>query len=102
MAFDTPHLAWPIRRAADGSFAAVEQDSREDMGQRVALAVQIRQGSLLYNPQLGRPALPKQTSPVGVLEQTIRQWVPDADDELVDEGVDHFMRTITVRPATDG
>lgn len=86
---EIPHIAFPLRQAADGTLAAVEQDSLDDVRQCVHV--------LLRTPLGARPLAPD----TGVEDPTFSQGVDP--DELATRlaGEDNEPRaelTITARP----
>lgn len=97
-----PHFRWPLSLGADGTFATVEQDTLDDVGQCVAVLVLTRRGERVELPEYGIPA---PLFDVGRIDQSIapaiERWERRANvetDEAIDE-LDELVRNLQVRTA---
>lgn len=88
----TVHLAFPIRLAAGGGLATVEQDSQEDIRQSVELLLRTRPGERRCVPGYGLP------DPVfgGLTEaevlDVIEEWEDRADVDEID--IDNLAQSL--------
>jgi phage baseplate assembly protein W len=81
-----PHLAWPLRLTADGTFLTVEQDSLDDVRQCVAV--------LLNTPRGVRPLAPD----VGIEDPTFAGADPDGLQQTLEEQEPRATLTVTAGP----
>lgn len=83
--YEAPHLQWPLRLEPDGSLAAVEQDTLEDVEQCVHVLLRTERGS--------RPLAPA----VGVEDPTFDNVIdPGRLSALLEEQEDRARVTVTV------
>lgn len=78
MAIERPHLAWPLRRAADGSLAAVEQDTIDDVRRCVRVLLRTPLGARPLSPATG---VPDPTFSAGLDAAELEQTLTSEDNE---------------------
>lgn len=76
---DVPHLAWPLRLSGS-SFAAVEQDSIDEVEQNVAVICDTHVGTYIDLPDLGIPDPTFTQAPIDVqaIEDALAEHEPRA------------------------
>lgn len=65
---DRPHIAWPVRLAANGQILCVEQDSDDDLASCIATCLLWPLGTRNLNPDFG------------IRDPLFRQGGPDLDE----------------------
>ena len=74
---DVPHLAWPLRLAASGSLAIVEQDTIDDVRQCVHVLLNTPLGARLLAPEVG---VEDPTFTTGIDAQALAALLEDQED----------------------
>lgn len=84
-----PHLALPLR-VERGAFAAVEQDTLDELVETVSCICSFPIGYRIEAPDFGIPELEHLTSPLPVdeVERQIETWEPRADVEVTEADYD--------------
>lgn len=77
-----PHFAVPLRLDGSGRFAAVEQDSGDEIAQCVAVVMATPAGSRLEVPDFGIPRYEFHTPNAAEIVAAVAEWEPRADLEL--------------------
>jgi hypothetical protein len=100
-----PHFDLPLR-FENGGLAVVEQDSLEDVQNKVETLVRCPQGFRDELPDFGWPRQTFATVPldVSVNQSLIDEWVPDARATLTEHGesLDETVRHIVVSTNPEG
>lgn len=96
---DFPHLALPLRFES-GALALTEQDSLDDIQDKVETLIRCPLGFRDELPEFGWPQQTFDTAPLDVSanQSLIDEWVPDARAVLGEHGVplDETVRHIVV------
>lgn len=85
-----PHFAYPLTLGQDGSFATLEQDSRAEIRQCVAVLLATTIGSRIELPSYGVPDVTfTHGETIGLVQQAIATWEPRAAAATVDMQVNN-------------
>lgn len=74
-----PHLSWPLTLNSNGSFAALEQDSVEELAQCVAVLIVTPAGSRMEAPDYGSPRPEFGAVDAAATYAAVLEWEPRVD-----------------------